>query len=102
MSDLTADRVAALNVAVNEATLMEVEMDVAARRFGATLAALSLPPDGPPPEDPRIKLVLEPAGKLAVSWRRARWDDRSARAVPLDVDQLPSVVAEFGQLPIYG
>lgn len=102
MSDLTADRVAALNVALHEAALVGVEMDVAARRFGATLAALSLPPDGPPPEDPRIKLVVEPVGRLAVSWRRARWDDHSAQAEPLDVCQLSSVVAEFGQLPIYG
>jgi hypothetical protein len=103
MGDLTADQVGALNVALNEATLVGVEMDAAHRRFGVTLAVLSLPEDGgPPPDDPRIKLVLEPVGRLAVSWRQATWDDDRAEPLPLALDQLPSVVADFGQLPIYG
>ena len=103
MDQLTPEVLAELDVALEEATLVGVEMDVGARRFGATLAVLSLPPDdGPPPEDPRVKLVLEPVGRLAVSWRQAAWNDRKARAVPFEVEQLSSIVAGFGRLPIYG
>lgn len=103
MDELTPEVLAELDVALEEATLVGVEMDVDARRFAATLAVLSLPPDdGPPPDDPRIKLVIEPVGRLAVSWRQAAWNDRKARSVPFEVERLSSIVAGFDQLSIYG
>jgi hypothetical protein len=103
VGDLTASQVAALNVALNEAKLIGLELDVPGRRFAVTLSVLSLPPDdGPPRTDPRLSFVLEPVGRLAVSFRRAHWDDKRAAAIPISVEDLPSVAASFGQLPIYG
>jgi hypothetical protein len=103
MTELTSELLAGLDLALNEATVIGVELDVTTRRFAATLGVLSLPEDdGPPRPDPRISLVLEQVGRLAVSWRHARWDDALAEAVPMALEELPSVVAGFGQLPIYG
>jgi hypothetical protein len=91
-----------LNAALNEATLVGVALDVATRRANLTFAVLSLPESGPPPEDPRILMVLHPVGRLAVSYRQGRWDDDRAAVVPLRVEQLMDVVVSFGGQPIYG
>ena len=100
---MTPGEVAGLNVAFNEATLGGIELDQSERRLGITLAVLSLPDDvGPMPTDPRLAVTLEDVGRIAVSWRRARWDDAKAPAVPLAVGDLAATIDSFGHSDIYG
>lgn len=100
---LTAEHIAGLNIAFNEAVLRGIELDQPGRRFGMTLAVLSLPDDdAPQPDDPRLAITLEGVGRVAVSWRHARWDDRRAPAIPLSVEDLATTVDSFGQQSIYG
>jgi hypothetical protein len=73
------------------------------RWAGVTLAVLTLPDDElPEPDDPRVQLILQPIGRIAVSLRAGRWDDASAQVVPVSHVDLGAVVESFGQQSIYG
>jgi hypothetical protein len=101
--ELSADLKHALGVALNEATLLGIELDAHNRRVGATLAVLTLPADGGPmPRDPRVQFVFAPVGRVVASLRQGRWDDPAAHVVPITGDQLLDVVRSFGGLPVYG
>jgi len=100
---MTPEDVAGLNIAFNESTLGGVEVDPTGRRLGITLAVLSLPDDvGPMPTDPRLAVTLEGVGRIAVSSRRAHWDDAKAPAVPLAVEDLAATIDSFGHTAMYG
>jgi hypothetical protein len=49
-----------LGVALNEATLLGVELDPERRLAAATLAVLTLPETGPGPRDSRVQLLFSP------------------------------------------
>jgi hypothetical protein len=101
--DLSAEQIHAFGVALNEASLVGVEVEAAEGSAGVTLAVLSLPPDGgPEPADRRVQLVLQPLGRVAASLRQGAWDDDDATVVPLGLDRLHAAVSGFGQQPIYG
>jgi hypothetical protein len=91
-----------LGVALNEATLLGVEVDLEKRRAAATLAVLTLPPEGPGPKDSRVQIVFERLERVAASLRRGRWDDPTALVDPFGVNELLPKVQSFGGLPIYG
>jgi hypothetical protein len=91
------------DVALNEASLVGLEVEAAAGWAGVTLSVLSLPAGGgPEPADPRIQLVLQPIGRIAASLRQGAWDDDDAVVAPLGLEKLHAAVAGFGQQPIYG
>lgn len=91
-----------LNVAFNEATLLGAEVDAERRVAAVTLDVLTLPSEGPPPEDSRVQLILHPVGRVAASWRMGSWDDPNAEVVPFPLERLLEVVQSFGGQPIYG
>ncbi len=100
--ELSSEDRAALGVALNEAALLGVEVDRGTRHAAATLAVLSLPMEGPEPEDRRVQLVLESVGRFAASLRLGRWDDGNAAVLPFLLEELLPTVQSFGGLPIYG
>jgi hypothetical protein len=81
---------------------MGVRVDTASWTAYVTLDVLSLPEDGPPPEDRRVLLVLHPVGRIAASLRHGLWNDETAPVEPFTVDRLDEVVQSFGHLSIYG
>src|SRR4051812_45870148 len=90
-------------VALNEATLVGIEVAAEERSVSLTFAALALPADdGPPPPDPRVQLTLQPVGRIAASLRHGNWDDVHARVEGFELDRLAEVVASFEQQPVYG
>lgn len=91
-----------LDVALNEATLLGVEVDEDRRVAAAMFNVLTLPVEGPPSQDPRVQMVFRPVGRVLASLRNGRWDDPSAEVVPFQLHQLLEVVQSFGGLPIYG
>jgi hypothetical protein len=91
-----------LGVALNEATLLGVEIALETRRAAATLAVLTLPLEGPGPKDSRVQIVFEGLGRVAASLRRGRWDDLAALVEPFGVNELLPKVQSFEGLPIYG
>ena len=93
---------AGLGLALNEAALLGVEVDAATRRAAATFSVLTLPEDGPPPEDARVQLVFEPVGRVAASLRLGRWNDPAAPVETFGLDELLPTVQSFGGGPIYG
>ena len=93
----------ALGVALNEATLLGVEMQPSTCRAAATFSVLALPEgDGPAAEDRRVQFVFERVGRVAASLRPGNWDDPDAQPIPFAVEELLRVVRSFGGLPIYG
>jgi hypothetical protein len=94
---LSDDDKAGLGVAFNEARWLSVAVDVARRSAVVTLAPLTLPPSGPPPDDRRILIVLEPVGRV-----RVRRVSAGGEVLPVPLAELSAVVESFGGLPIYG
>src|SRR5437773_10333063 len=99
---LTEEQKSGLNAALNEASFLGLEVRPDGAAAAATLAVLTLPPDGPPPEDTRVQLRFKPVGRVLASLRLGRWDDPNAQVVPFPVQQLLEVVQEFGGQPICG
>ena len=100
--DLTAETLAGLNRALDEALLLGVEVESEERVAGVTLAVLTLPDDGPVPDDRRVLLVLGGVGRVAASLRRGRWDDETADVVPFEIGDLFEVVKDHLGCSIYG
>lgn len=99
--DFSDDQIDGLGVALNEATLISLEVDPERRLAWATFLVLSLPEEGPPPDDRRVLLLFSPVGRVAASLRHGRWDDRDARVETFTVEWLPAVAQSF-QTSIYG
>jgi hypothetical protein len=95
-----ADRTG-LGVALNEATLLGVEVNEGSRRAAATFAVLTLPPLGPMPKDPRVRFIFEPVGRVIASLRLGRWNDSEAPVESFPLDRLLLVVQSFCS-SIYG
>jgi hypothetical protein len=101
--ELTESQKHGLGVALNEATLLGVELDMQRRQVGATFAILALPPDAEPmPADRRVQFIFGPVGRVAACLRQGRWDDPTAPVAPMAPSDLLAVVQSFGGLPIYG
>jgi hypothetical protein len=100
--NLTDQVRAALGVALNEATLLGVEVDPSTSRAAVTFAVLSLPEDGSSHGDGRVQFVFESVGRVAASLRLGRWDDPAATVELFDLPALLSKVRSFDGLPIYG
>jgi len=99
---LSEEEKAGLGVALNEATLVGIEIDEASHSAALTLAVLTLDKKGRSPKDPRIQIVLRNVGRAAASLRLGRWDDKAAPVVEFPPADLMERVLEFGGLPIYG
>ena len=100
--NLTDEQKHALGAALEEATLLGVEVDADMRSAAATFSVLTLPEHGPAPADPRVQFRFERVGRVAASLRLGRWNDASAAVVPFRLDELLSTVQGFGGLAVYG
>ena len=93
---LTADDLAGLGVALNEARWLGAELDEDRRLATITLATLSLPPEGPPPVDPRVQVLISPVGRVVVVYT-----SHTGEVLPLELRDLRAVVESFGGQPVY-
>ncbi|MQY26952.1 hypothetical protein [Nocardia aurantia] len=93
---------AGLNMALSEATCRAVAVDVANARLHLELEVLSLPLDGPPPEDPVIQLALTGVSRVAASLRVQYWDEIDPQVLPLTLDGLGEATAGFGGATLHG
>jgi hypothetical protein len=101
--EFSAQQVAAFGAALNEATLVAVEVSAETRGAAVTFSVLALPADGvPPPSDPRVRIVLQPVGRIAASLLHGSADDPGARVEEFELGRLEAVVASFGQQSVYG
>jgi hypothetical protein len=99
---LTQKQIDGLDVALNEATLLGLEVDPQRLLAAATFSVLTLPLDGPSPVDRRRQFLFRPVGRIAASLRLGRWDDPGAPIEAFSIAQLLSVIQSFGGQPIYG
>jgi hypothetical protein len=91
-----------LNTALAEATCLGAAVDAAAARLRLDLEVLTLPLDGPPPEDRRVAMTLTGISRVAVSWRRQCWDDLEPTIFPLTLANLGEAIASFGGGALHG
>ena len=91
-----------LNVALNEAEFLGFEVDEERRVAAGTFNVLSLPMDGPMPDDRRVSIVFSPVGRVAASLRNGHWSDANAQPVPFEISSLLETVTSFNGLSIYG
>ncbi len=97
MTKLTEDDIAGLNVALNEARLLGIELHPAQRRATVALSLLTLPLVGPPPSDPRFEMHLFPVGRVA-----AVLASRDGGIERMSIHDLEETLSSFGGRPIYG
>lgn len=100
--DLNENERSRLGVALNEASLLGVELDPEKGAVGVTFEVLTLPPEGPAPDDRRIQFVFHPVGRVVASLRKGAWNEVEAEIVPFEADALAEHVRSFGGQPIYG
>jgi hypothetical protein len=92
---------AGLNTALAGATCLAVAVDAAAR-LRLELEVLTLPVDGPPPADRRIRMTLTGVSRVAASLRRQGWDDTRPEIFPLTLDTLDEAIAGFDGGALHG
>jgi hypothetical protein len=93
----TPEQLAGLNVALNEARLLSFDLDLAGRVAIIGLSVLTLPKEGPAPDNARIELRLFPVGRVT-----AALVDSEGRVRSLGIERLSDAVRDFGGRPIYG
>jgi hypothetical protein len=91
---LTDDQIAGLNIALNEATWLGLSIDADGLRAAATFAVLTLPEDGPVPEDRRAQILMQPLGRVAASYRQGLWNDRDAPISTVSAAELETLTVE--------
>jgi hypothetical protein len=69
-----------LGVALNESNLLGFEVDSIRRIGAATFCVLTLPADGPPPDDRRVQMLFRPVGRVGASVRNGLWTTRPQRS----------------------
>jgi hypothetical protein len=93
----TPEQLGGLNVALNEAKLLNLELDVLRRLATVELNVLTLPEEGPAPQDALMGLWLSPVGRVAATLASGAGQIERTR-----IEDLSEVVRAFGGLPIYG
>jgi len=87
-----------LNIGLNEATLLGLELDPSRRLANGTFAVLSLPESGEVPSDRRVQVLFVNVGRVAATLTQP---DQPG-AVPVQIEQLLDAVQSFGGRAIYG
>jgi hypothetical protein len=99
---LTEEQIYGLGIALNESSLLGIEVDPKGRIAAATFSVLTLPEAGPPPLDARLQFIFSPVGRVAASLRHGTWDDATAKVESFPIEQLLQVVEQFKGGSIYG
>ena len=99
---LSSEQRDGIGVALNESDLLGLEVDPERRIAAATFRVLTLPEEGPMPDDRRVQVLFEPVGRVEAALREGAWDDPSAPVVPFGIEELLKTVQSFDGLPIYG
>lgn len=100
--DLLKEQIEGLGIALNEATLLGVQLDPAKRYVGITFDVLSIPEGDSALEDRRVQFLLYPVGRICASLKNGPADDETAESIKFSEDELLRVVQSFGGLAIYG
>jgi hypothetical protein len=93
---------AGLNIALSEATCLGLAVDTEAATLSLDLEVLTLPADGPAPQDYQVKLTFTGLGRVAASLRIQKWDDLAATVLPLQLDGLDEAIRSFGGGRLHG
>ncbi len=100
--DLSDELRAGLDVALNEADFCDVRINERTGEVRLLFVVLTLPEDGPEPEDRRVVLSCAGVSRIVASLRNGVAENDDAEVVPLRLEELPATVRSFGSQPIYG
>lgn len=99
---LTDEERRGIDIALNEATWMHLQVHVEKHAVAIGLRVLTLPLTGAETTDSGRWLVLRRVSRIAASYRRGRWDDQTAPVVPLTVRELSETVQQLAPTQLYG
>jgi hypothetical protein len=94
---VTPDEAAGIGVALNESTLLDLLLDPADGRLELVIDVLTLPEEGPAPEDARVLVQLRHVSRVV--FRQA---GPGGSEPPLTIDQVAGVVRAHAGRPMYG
>lgn len=98
---MTGDECQGLNVALNQATWLDLQVNADTGRAAVLLNVLALPAAGEPSLDNRRWLLLRGVHRVVASLRNGHRDDPGTSAVVLSVEDLSPTVRRL-KTPIYG
>jgi len=99
---LTEERCRGLDVALNEALVLGFEVDPERRYAAATFLVLTLPEEGPAPEDRRVQLLFRPVGRVSAGYWQRENPDAPWQLIPFGIDQLLDVVQALDHPAVEG
>jgi len=100
--DLSPQLAHDLGIVLNEATLRDIECDLALGTARVVLDVLTLPEVGPVPVDRALELRLAPVGRVVASLRAGLWNQPDAPVLPMTLGTLGEAVRSFGGRAVYG
>lgn len=100
--DLDDELQLGLDMAVNEADFCDLRINERKGEVQVLLVVLTLPEEGPEPEDRRRVLRCHGVSRIVASLRHGPLHDDRAAISALSLRELPETVRSFGSQPIYG
>lgn len=100
--ELTDELRAGLDTALNEADFCDIRINERRGEVRLLFVVLTLPEEGPEPEDRRTVLSCSGVSRIVASLRRAIGHEGEEETVSLFLEELPSTVRSFGSQPIFG
>src|SRR5262249_19144624 len=79
-----------------------IDVDLEAGEATVILEVLTIPEEGPAPDDTTATLILGGVSRVVASLRSGRWNDAEAAVQPLALADLDGIVRSFGGCSIYG
>lgn len=91
-----------IGLALNEATLLGVEFSKEKNLVICSFALIAMDKDGNVPEDNRCLFIFKPVGRFVASYRKGRWNDKTAEVEIFEPEKISEIVQSFNRLSIYG
>lgn len=91
-----------LNLALNESSLLDVEIDRMLHSVKVTFNCIMIDEKGRIPEDTRVVFNFSPVGRIACSHRLGNWNDQKAEIKKYQPESISDVLRTFNGNAQYG
>lgn len=102
MATILPDISEKFGVALNEATLLDVQLDSENAIVKCILRVVTVDKNGKVPDDNTAVFTFSPVGRLITSLRHGHWQDENARVQAFAPHELSAIIQSFNGQSIYG
>lgn len=91
-----------IGLALNEATILGVELDEERKFISVSFAVVRMNKEGNVPDDNRLLFIFQPVGRFVASYRNGHWNDKNAAIEKFEPKDILEIINRFGGQAIYG